>query len=97
MIAMNGSPAISLEVVAKPGSSRPRVARRGTALVVAVRERAVDGRANDAILRALATWLDVPRQAVAIAHGAGGRRKFVTVAGIDDAPLQAHITALAEE
>jgi uncharacterized protein len=88
---------VALEIVAKPDSARPRVARRGTTLVVAVRERAIDGRANDAIVRAIAAWLDVPRQDVAIAHGTGGRRKFITVACLEDATLQARVAALTEE
>ena len=43
---------------------------------------AVDGAANEALLRLLARELDLPRADVRIVAGAAGRRKIVAVAGI---------------
>ena len=50
---------------------------------------AVDGAANHAILRLVAEELDVPRSAVRLAAGATGRRKLVTVDGIEPAAVLA--------
>jgi hypothetical protein len=50
---------------------------------------AVDGAANQALLRLLAEELDVPRRAVRLIAGAAGRIKVVVVEGIDAAALAA--------
>ena len=42
----------------------------------------VDGEANDAVIRALAAALDLPRSAVQIVGGASGRNKTVEVLGM---------------
>ncbi len=70
----------------RPGSAHPRVGGaydgpRGRALVVAVAARAVDGKATEAALRAVAEALEVPRRAVTLVAGAASRDKLVAVAG----------------
>jgi uncharacterized protein YggU (UPF0235/DUF167 family) len=70
----------------RPGAARPRVGGaydgpRGRALVVAVAARAVDGKATEAALRAVAQALGVPRRAVTLVAGASSRDKVVAVAG----------------
>jgi uncharacterized protein YggU (UPF0235/DUF167 family) len=50
-------------------------------LVVRVREPATDGRANRAVVEALADALGVRRGAVRITSGASSRRKVVEVDG----------------
>jgi uncharacterized protein len=84
-----------LEIVAKPGSRSAGISRRGPDVVVAVRERAIDGRANDAVLRALAAWLGIPPSRVTLVRGAGARRKLVAIEGIDDRALVARIAELS--
>jgi uncharacterized protein YggU (UPF0235/DUF167 family) len=69
----------------RPGAARPRVGGaydgpRGRALVVAVAARAVDGRATEAALRAVAEALEVPRRAVTLVSGATSRDKLVAIA-----------------
>lgn len=59
----------------KPGIE---VAGDGT-LVVKVREPAEDGRANQAVVAALAGHFGVPKRAVTIVHGHASRRKLVEV------------------
>lgn len=66
---------------------------RGPALVVAVRARAVDGRANAAVEAALAGAFGVRRSAVGIVAGHRSRDKIVDIAG-DDAILAARLDAL---
>jgi uncharacterized protein YggU (UPF0235/DUF167 family) len=82
----------------KPGARRTAVGGRwdgrlGVALVVAVTAPAVDGRANEAVCRALAAALGVPRAQVDVVVGAHARDKLVAV---DPAPpdLGAKVNAL---
>ncbi|GEM_PF-3013942 len=85
---------VSLEIIAKPGSKRPRIVRRGPDVVVAVRERALDGAANAAIVRLVAEWLGVPPSCVGLQRGAAGRRKLLKIERVDAAALRERIDAL---
>jgi uncharacterized protein YggU (UPF0235/DUF167 family) len=79
-----------------PGSARPSVGgRRGDALVVRVRERAVDGKATEAALRAVAVAFGVRRRDVDLVRGATSRDKTVDVTG-DRAVLAARLATLLE-
>ncbi len=53
--------------------------RRGEALVVRVTEAAVDGRATEAALRALARALGVPHHDVVLRSGVASRDKVVGI------------------
>lgn len=65
----------------RPGASRTRVGgEHGGALVVAVAARAVDGRATEAALRALAAALGVRPHQVRLVSGRTSRDKVVAVA-----------------
>lgn len=76
------SDGLRFAVRVKPGSSRPRVGGEyDGALVVSVAERAVDGRATDAALAALADAFGVRRRAVRLVTGAASRSKLVEVDG----------------
>jgi uncharacterized protein (TIGR00251 family) len=69
-----------------PGASRTRVGgSRGDALVVRVTARAVDGRATQAALRAVAEAFGVPARDVRLVRGATSRDKVVEVDGDDKA------------
>ena len=63
------------------------------ALVVAVTERAVDGKATAAVLRAVAAALGVPRSAVTLLTGAVSRDKILLVRD-PPADLAARLDAL---
>ncbi len=66
----------------KPGSARTSVGgRRGEALVVTVTARAVDGKATEAALRAVAGAFDVKRRDVTLVTGAASRDKVVDIDG----------------
>ena len=66
----------------RPGSGRTVVGGRyDDALVVRVSERAVDGKATDAALRALADALGVRRADVRLVTGATSRTKIVEIDG----------------
>lgn len=87
---LRGTVRIAIRV--KPGSSRTSVGGTypggayggGGALIVAVKERAVDGKATEAALRALADALGVPRRALTLVAGATGRDKLVAVTAPPD-------------
>lgn len=79
----------------KPGASRTRVGGGygdPPALVVAVNAPAVDGRANDAVVAALAEALDLRRADIAIVSGHTARSKVVRI----DADISARWAALLE-
>ncbi|HEX5016061.1 MAG TPA: DUF167 domain-containing protein [Actinomycetes bacterium] len=64
----------------RPGASRTEVGGSyDDALVVRVAERAVDGKATDAALKALAKALGVPPRSVVLVSGATSRTKIVEV------------------
>jgi hypothetical protein len=66
----------------RPGASRAGIGGgHGGALVVKVRERAVDGRANEAVVEALARALGLHRRSVSIVSGHTARRKVVDLSG----------------
>jgi hypothetical protein len=69
---------------------------RGDAIRVAVREPALDGRANQACLRALARAFGVRPGAVELAAGARGRRKRIRIGG-DEPALRQRLSELAAE
>ncbi|MEZ0339583.1 DUF167 domain-containing protein [Mycobacterium sp. pV006] len=67
--------AISVRV--KPGSTKGPLVETGPdgALTVYVRERAVDGKANEAVIRVLAAHFGVARRDVELIAGATSRLK----------------------
>jgi hypothetical protein len=76
--------AVRVTIRVKPGASRTRV--RGDhdgALVVAVTARAVDGRATEAALAALAEAIGLRRRDVILITGATSRTKVVEIADAD--------------
>lgn len=72
---------IRVQIRVKPGAGRSRVGGRygDDALVVAVTEPAVDGRATAAALKAVAAVLGVPAREVTLVSGATSRTKTIDV------------------
>lgn len=83
-----------LTVAVKPGSHRPAIARRDGEILVAVRQRAIDGQANAAVIAAVAAWLDIAPSRITIERGVSARTKRLDVAGIDGATLAAALERL---
>ena len=72
-----------------PGSRRPQVGgSHGDALVVRVSAPAVDGRANQAVLDALAEAFAVAPRQVRLIRGERSRDKLVEIDGADPATLE---------
>jgi uncharacterized protein YggU (UPF0235/DUF167 family) len=77
---------VRVRVRVRPGARRVEVGGcwdgpRGPALLVAVRARAVEGQANEAVVEALASAFALRRCEVTIAAGHRGRDKIVELAG----------------
>jgi len=74
-----------LRVRVKPGSRKGPLVESGPdgTLTVYVRERAVDGAANEGVVAALAAHLGVRKRDVSIVSGHAARIKTVEVAGAD--------------
>jgi uncharacterized protein (TIGR00251 family) len=77
---------IRLAVLAAPRASRTEVAGLAEGrLRVRLAAPPAEGEANHELVRFLARTLGVPRSAVAVTAGAGGRRKTVEVHGVVEA------------
>ncbi len=79
---------LSVRLTPRGGSDRVDGAVDGV-LRVRVAAPPVDGAANRALLRLIAEELGVPRGAVRLAAGEGGRNKVVEVDGADPAAVSA--------
>ncbi|HEY9266665.1 MAG TPA: DUF167 domain-containing protein [Mycobacterium sp.] len=66
-----------ISVRVKPGSKKGPLVETGPdgSLTVYVRERAVDGKANDAVVRVLAEHLGIPRSRIELVAGTTSRLK----------------------
>jgi len=73
---------LTLDIVVQPRASREGLSLMGDRLKISVTAPPVDGKANDAVIRALAAALDVPRGAIEIARGDTSRRKTVRIRGV---------------
>jgi uncharacterized protein YggU (UPF0235/DUF167 family) len=87
-----GQALVSVHV--KPGSKAPGLVfcPDGT-LVVRVREPATEGRANEAVRKALASWLGIPKSRVSLLRGAASKHKAFAIHGISADALQRRIAA----
>lgn len=78
---------ITLTLHLQPGAGRTEFAGiHGDALKIRIQAPPVDGKANDALLRFLATTFDVPLQRVSLLRGAGSRRKTVEIRDAGNLP-----------
>ena len=85
---------VRVRIRVRPGTSRTAVGGSyGDALVVAVSAPAVDGRATEAALAAVAVAFGVRRRQVALVSGGASRDKIVEIDG-DPAELTAVLAAL---
>jgi uncharacterized protein YggU (UPF0235/DUF167 family) len=79
-----------------PGAGRAAVVGRyGDAWKVRVTEAPERGRANEAVLRLLAEALAVPRDAVSLVSGHGGREKIVELTGVGPGLIERRLASAA--
>ena len=66
----------------KPGAHEERVSREPDgSLLVSVKARAQEGKANEAVVKAVAKALHVPKSSVRIVSGLSSRTKMLEVPG----------------
>ena len=72
-----------LELHVQPGASRTEFAgRHGERIKLRLAARALDGKANAALVEFLAAYYGVPKRNVRIAAGLKSRRKRVVIEGV---------------
>jgi uncharacterized protein (TIGR00251 family) len=85
--------ALRFQVHVKPRSARSRVVGvRAGSLDVAVSAPPVEGRANAELVQVLSRHLGLPRRAITIVSGQGGRQKWVSVEGLSRDELLTRLT-----
>jgi hypothetical protein len=73
---------VILELHVQPGASRTEFAgKHGERLKLRLAARAVDGKANEALVEFLAEYYGVPKRNVRIASGLKSRQKRVVIEG----------------
>jgi uncharacterized protein (TIGR00251 family) len=83
-----------LRLRVSPGAGRAAiVGRHGDTWKVRVTAAPENGRANEAVLRLLATTLAVPRDAVTLVSGHGARDKIVELAGLGPALIDRRLAS----
>ncbi|PIP03544.1 MAG: hypothetical protein COW18_01810 [Zetaproteobacteria bacterium CG12_big_fil_rev_8_21_14_0_65_54_13] len=77
-----GRDGLYLNIHAQPGARKPQLrGMHGDAVKIAVAEAAQDGKANEAIIRFVASALDLARADVEVASGHTSRRKRLFLHG----------------
>lgn len=99
-VSRSEPPGVSVAVRVRPGAGRTRVGGRydgpnGAALIVAVGAPAVDGKATEAVRRALADALGLRSGDVALRLGATSRDKVFTVTG-NETEIATRLAALRD-
>ncbi len=64
---------------------------QGDSLRVKIRARSQKGRANEAVLRFLADYLELPPSRLALVRGATSRDKLIEVEGLSEDELRARL------
>jgi uncharacterized protein YggU (UPF0235/DUF167 family) len=80
-------------IIAKPGSRAPGIAVGDRGIVVAVREPAREGEANDACRHAIAKALGVAQSRVMLVSGARSKRKLFRIEGVTRETVMARLAA----
>ncbi len=69
-----------ITVKTKPNSRKEEIKKiDGSNFLVAVKEQPVDGKANKAIVKALAKYFSMPSSAVSIVSGHASRQKIIEI------------------
>jgi len=83
----------TIRIKVQPGASQDEVCGpHGDATKIRLRARAVDGKANAALVEFVASQLGVPRSSVRIRSGAGSRTKTLEVDNIESRDLAARLS-----
>src|SRR3954452_14405838 len=81
-----------------PGACRAEiVGRYGDGWKVRVTAAPEQGRANDAVIRLIASALSVPRDAVTLVSGHSGRDKIVELTGVGPAAIERRLASASTD
>lgn len=62
----------------KPGSSQEKIIKNGdNELIIYLRAKPHDGEANEALIKLLSKYFDIPKTSIKIVHGAKSRNKTI--------------------
>lgn len=87
---------VSFAVRVQPGASREGVIGfYGDAIKIALNAPAVDGKANEALIRYLAAVLNAPKTSITIAAGLTSRSKVIQVLGVTNEEAAAKLSPAA--
>ena len=86
-------PTTRLVVFAKAASKKPSIAVGERGIVIAVREPAHGGQANEACRRALCDAIGVAPSRVTLVHGARSKTKLFEIADITQEAVEARLSA----
>ena len=87
-----------LRLRVSPGAGRAAVVgRHGDAWKVRVTAAPENGRANEAVLRLIADALSLPRDAVTLVSGHGGRDKIVELTGVGPALIERRLASASTD
>jgi hypothetical protein len=71
---------VKIEVRVKTGSKHPGIDRIDDRhFVVAIRERPVEGKANQAVVQAMSDFFDIPKTSIAIVTGQKSKNKILEI------------------
>jgi len=77
-----------LRIRVKPGAREEKVSREPDgSLLVSVKARAQEGKANEAVVKAVAKFLRLPKSSVHIVSGLSSRTKTLEVPGAESSGL----------
>lgn len=86
---------VTFAVRVQPGAKRSGVVGiYGEAVKIALDAPAVDGKANEALMRFLSSLLDVPRMSVVILSGVSSRSKVIKVLGVTSSQVVERIAGV---
>lgn len=84
----------TLTLTCKPGSSRPGLLLRETGYELRIRARAIEGKANLAVVADLAEYLHVAPSQIEILHGHHSRVKRVKISGVCQEDIEERLAGL---
>jgi hypothetical protein len=85
---------IRIAVSVKPGSKQPGFALDGESIVLRIRERPIEGAANDACVRALAEHLHIAPSSITLERGTRSREKLFAIDGLTIDEIKTRLTKI---
>ncbi|MHB8463139.1 MAG: DUF167 domain-containing protein [Vulcanimicrobiaceae bacterium] len=82
----------TITLTCKPGNPRPGLHLRETGYELRIRARAIDGKANLAVVADLAEYLKIAPSQIEILHGHRSRIKRVKISGLSQEELEDRLT-----